>query len=650
MKNKLILLLVLVLQTFILFGQRCAPKYIPNNKNAKKATPVYGTPHNRPIKADTVKDLRFKIHNKQEFNKGGDPALREFKKSKRKFRKDGGDSTLQIKKESPSGLILDENNNGHKTTAAPPIYLNHHFNSSDDATTYPNDNSIAISNSGIIISTTNSNITIKDTLGTPLASHSINAFLGGGGSFSGVLYDAKVIYDDILDRFFLVVLDGSTPSTSKLIIAYPLTSNPLGAWSYWTYPPPAAGIWMDYPSIGINASSLYVSINAYNSSNFFQYPIIFRFSKAGILSGSTTGWTALQRSNPLDDLGNQGFTIYPLSYGQAGSYSTTMAFVSTKSQMGNSVQFWTWHEPTNAFDGQDVASPHYEIGGDAFQLGSTNQLDVGDCRVTGGFVINNPTTSIWSVYFTFTSISSASASANYAMKAKLIWNSSGASVPPSSWSLFGTTSGDFCHSNIASYGLNGTDENVIMCSNVSLSTTYPYYVAYSSDASNNYSPSLLIKSGSSFVWDYQAIPYNMGRWGDYTGLCRKQNSLTPIVWASGCYGKADNTGGTWIGEIAKGNFFALNTINVNEAVNTKLYPNPASNNFTLEFNTDHEGICTIEIGSVDGKYSERLHNDNIPEGEHRISLSTRDLPSGHYIVSIILAGSLIKSERLAVVK
>jgi len=641
--------LVLVLQTFILFGQQNPPnKYktpnsIPPGKNTRKAVTMPAPAKGKTIRADTIKDLRFKIKHKNRFNKHEDPEVEKIKAIKNRMRLEGKDSASNLENPIPPASD-NRSNTGKKTTAAPPLFLNHNFASTDDASWVPNDNSVAVSNSGIIVSTTNSNITIQNAHGFPHVSNSLNAFLGY--TTGGVLYDAKVIYDDVLDRFFIVVLQGNTPSTSKLIVAFPTTTNPLGSWSSWYFNASSilSGVWLDYPSIGINDSSLYVSLNAYNSSDAFQYPVIYRLPKAGMLSG-TTSWSWQYYTDPVDDFGNKGFTIAPLSYGQDGLYGHTMGFVSTVSGGANYVQFWTWNIATQTVSGLRLASSSYQIGSDALQLGSSNLLNVGDCRVKDAFVIYNPSTTNWNVYFTFTSTSSASMFANYAIKAKIIWNTS-ISIPAGSWSAYGSVSGDYCYPSIASYGIGGTDENVVMSANVSLSTTYPYFVAFSSDVSNNASPFLTIKSGGGFLNDYDGAKY---RWGDYTHLARKFNSTPPIVWASGCYGRSDNKGGTWIGELSTANM-TLNTNPATYASGLKLYPNPALSNFNLEFTTEKIGLCVVRIASIDGKYSEQLYSENISHGEHRISLSTQDLSSGNYIVSILLDNELIKSEQLAVAK
>jgi len=652
MKNKkLVLMAVWLLQSLISSGQQNTLNSFqtPSSQNSNNGTKAHGMPaptKGKEVRSDTVKDLRFKIQHKNELNEVSDPKVEEIKKWKNKLRIEGRDSVLNLDNPIPIHPQIQDKNVKEKTTAAPAIYLNHNFSTTDDPGWVPNDNSVAISNSGIIVSTTNSNITIQDTAGTILVSNSLNAFFGY--PTTDILYDAKVIYDDVLDRFFVVVLSGTTPSTSKLIVGYPTTTNPLGSWSSWYFVVPTlcAGNWMDYPSIGINDSSLYATVNAYNSSNSFQYPIIFRLPKTGMLSG-VSGWTWQYYYNPLDDYGNGGFTICPLSYGQAGLYGHTMGFVSTVGGGANYVQFWTWNIPAGTVAGTKINSFTYQIGSDALQSGSSNLLDVGNCRVKDGFLLYNPSTTNWNIYFTFTSISSLSAIANYAVKAKLVWNNTGVTIPPSSWTLYGNTAGDFCYPSIASYGTTASDENVLMSSNVSFSTTNPYYVVYSSDVSNNFSGALTIKAGDSYLNEYSGTKH---RWGDYTHLSRKQNEPSPIVWSSGCYGKSDNTGGTWIGEIAQGNLFSLNTASIGLQSGMKLYPNPTSSNFSLEFKTEKEGFCSIQLIGADGKYSHQLYNDKIPDGEHKISLSTHDLSSGNYIIEILSDGELIKREKLSVIR
>ena len=627
---------------------------ISPNKNSTKVKIAYchKAREINPITAENVKDLHFRLKNKKGFNEVEDDLeTKAIKEWKNKLRKEGRDSVLNLKNPIPVGGIINPN---VRTTAAPSIFLNHNFSSANDAAYIPNDNSVAVSNSGIVISTTNSTINMQDSLGNFLiTSLSLNSFLGIPTASGDYAYDAKMIYDDVLDRFFLVVLQGSTPSTSELIVATPETSNPLGSWWVNTFPASdvSSGVWMDYPSIGINDSSLYVTINAFNSSNSYQYPIIFRIPKAGLGSGSTFSYQ--YDSNPLDNASNKGFTICPLSYGQFGLYGHTMGFVSTVLGGGDYVQFWTWDIATGLLTGQEISSSSYQIGSDAAQLGTTDLLDVGNCRVKDGFLIYNTGTTDWNIYFAFTSISSASATHNYIIKAKIVWNSSGVSIPSGSWTAYGNTAGDLCYPSIASLGVNSNDDNVLMSYDATFSTNYPYYEVVASDVSNNFSSNLLIYGGDGYINDYDS-DNGKYRWGDYTHLARKLNTGTrPIVWSTGCYGLSDNNAGTWIGEISTSHF-PITSSTVSNAIKqnplNRIYPNPAKIDFTVEFNTDKEGLCTIQLNSIDGRVQMQLLNGNIPDGGHQIQLSTKDLESGNYIVSISLDGQLLKSEKLVVLK
>jgi len=589
------------------------------------------------VNSDTVTDLHF-ILMSENFNEG-DTTLQKIKESRNKLRREHRDSIIPIPNPMP---VIDATRKNAKTTGGPSLFINRNFKGTDDPNWCPNDNSIAISNSGYVISATNSNMTIKDENGKVLKNISLNALLGNSPSFSSALYDPKIIYDNTLDRFFLVCLDGMNPTTSKLIVAFTTASNPLNNWYYYTFNASdvLSSLWIDYPSIGLNSNSLCISGNTFDAGNNPVGNILFKFNKSDLLKKPATAtyqyWTNLQ-----DDQGNVAFTLFPVSYGQAGSYGPNMLFVSTQVYGGDQLQFWILNDTTNTIYGKAYATNGYAISADANEPGTTNQLDVGDCRTKGAFYIYNPLTQTGVIYFVFTSITSVS-SFNGVVKAKFIIKSSGVTDDAIA---FASYTDDYAHPNIASYGGNGGDETVVVSFEACASTTYPYFGVIALDSANA-NISLLVRSGTNFIYDYDPTKL-LCRWGDYSGICRKYNALgAPIIWTAGCYGLADNTGGTWIAELSPSKLAV--PAEIAAPVTSKLYPNPSSGFTNLEFKTDADGYCSIDIMSIDGRYNQHLFNNVLPDGAHKISLTTRNLANGNYIIRIVAGGKTIATEKLVV--
>ena len=90
----------------------------------------------------------------------------------------------------------------------------------------PPDNSMAISNGGIIVSVVNSTVEYYTTTGTELFSSSF-ANLFNDATLTGTIYDPVVLYDSGSDRFFMVVLHGSNSTNGLWLRARTSTARAL---------------------------------------------------------------------------------------------------------------------------------------------------------------------------------------------------------------------------------------------------------------------------------------------------------------------------------------------------------------------------------------------------------------------------------------
>jgi hypothetical protein len=145
------------------------------------------------------------------------------------------------------------------------------------------------------------------------------------------------------------------------------------------------------------------------------------------------------------------------------------------------------------------------------------------------------------------------------------------------------------------------------------------------------------------------------RWGDYTGINRKYNSTIPQVWMAGAYGA--NTlprrasYGTWIAQI-KTNDAPYTPVTIepiatkNETVN--LFPNPAKDIFSVEFDNQKAGKVRIELFSMNGQLIKVLFHDYLNPSLCRISFNKFMLTSGNYVVSITRNNQLLSTHKLAI--
>lgn len=70
-----------------------------------------------------------------------------------------------------------------------------------------------------------------------------------------------------------------------------------------------------------------------------------------------------------------------------------------------------------------------------------------------------------------------------------------------------------------------------------------------------------------------------------------------------------------------------------EFFSSKLYPNPANNNSSLEFSTPHPTHANIDLLDASGRLIKQLYNGQV-NGTQTISITKDDLPSGTYLIRI----------------
>ncbi|MCZ2130366.1 MAG: hypothetical protein LC109_08870, partial [Bacteroidia bacterium] len=135
----------------------------------------------------------------------------------------------------------------------------------------PNDNNVAVSRSGWVVSVLNTNIRVYNDTGKWLKNWSLEAFprsVGNDrpGSGVGILdrsYDPKIVYDDVANKFIIVYLEGSESSDTRIIVAFSKTDNPLEGWNVYELNgnPFGGKTWSDFPVISLSEQDLYITVN-----------------------------------------------------------------------------------------------------------------------------------------------------------------------------------------------------------------------------------------------------------------------------------------------------------------------------------------------------------------------------------------------------
>ncbi|MEC8739310.1 MAG: hypothetical protein VXX63_05485 [Bacteroidota bacterium] len=127
----------------------------------------------------------------------------------------------------------------------------------------PNDNNMAISNDGWIVSVQNSIVRVFNPNGEPQMIRTLEFMPSGQVGRLERSFDPKVVYDPISDRFILVFLEGNTSKSSKIVVGFSQSNLPLEKWNFYALDgsPFEDKRWSDYPIIAFNESDLFVTVN-----------------------------------------------------------------------------------------------------------------------------------------------------------------------------------------------------------------------------------------------------------------------------------------------------------------------------------------------------------------------------------------------------
>jgi hypothetical protein len=104
----------------------------------------------------------------------------------------------------------------------------------------------------------------------------------------------------------------------------------------------------------------------------------------------------------------------------------------------------------------------------------------------------------------------------------------------------------------------------------------------------------------------------------------------------------------WKGDYIMGvgdvNTIGLAAVNQNSP-QMKVYPNPAKEDFTIEFDSEKEDKVSIRIFSLNGNEEKNIEVKS-EKGANRIRTTTNGLVPGHYIVKVIRSGEVLTSKMI----
>jgi hypothetical protein len=138
------------------------------------------------------------------------------------------------------------------------------------------------------------------------------------------------------------------------------------------------------------------------------------------------------------------------------------------------------------------------------------------------------------------------------------------------------------------------------------------------------------------------------RWGDYSGIQRRYNEPCRI-WCAGTFAKTTSSNGTWIAEIGADSLCATNPFTAIDEIQdspSRVFPNPAIDLTTIEFNIHQSAMTSIRLYDQQGKLIALLFEDKVKSGLNRIQFNMSTLPSGIYYLDIRTSAGEHYSEKI----
>ncbi len=492
----------------------------------------------------------------------------------------------------------------------------------------PPDNTIAISNDGKIIASINVKIGFYDSTATRLIPNDRNiaAFINDSTLNQAYIYDPRVIYDQKADRFIYVVLSIDPANTSKVIIGFSQTNDPLGSWKFYTLAGNIDGSksWFDYPNIALTDNELILTGNLYYSqNNDFNQAVIIQMNKINGYSGASSlkykFW-----NNIYDAIGDKAFSIVPADNGIKQSYGPNFYLVSLSLPSSNVVSVYEisnlWNISSSQLKVKSINVDMYSVpNNDASQKGTTKLLDIKRNRIRSAYYANG--------FLHYTYITPTNTIGEETVIAYGRYDIATSSVKQL---YIGETGINFAFPAIMHFSNLDSKNTTLLTYLASGRTIYPEIRCLSINENMQTSSSIQIKGGENYV-NYNFGGSNNERWGDYTGITRKYNSNFPEIWVFGCYGETNNKWGNYLAQI-----LAIKDSLPQPQDEDRFYfsPNPTMRYLDFNVYTSDTSIFEIKIYNSKGQlvFKEKTL---IPAGNHFKTYDLIGLSPGEYIIKAI---------------
>ena len=523
-----------------------------------------------------------------------------------------------------------------KSTAnAQPPYMAIGF-VADSFSGIPPDNYSAVSKSNTAVSVMNSNIAVHDALtGAYLVRKDLMEFSASVGLNNppgqniNFRYDPKVVYDPEADRFICLMLN-STLQYNFIVVGFSKTSDPTGIWNFYKFYGDYAAdtTWFDYPQISITKHEFFLTGNKimYDSTwqAGFRKTLIYQMRKQDGYNGDSTLTYQIWDNTSYQNRYMR--CLYPVNPGVSVSGPEQYFLSNRNFDLTNDTIFLV-KVPDTIGSGNThlsvtpvVAPLSYGVPPNGRQPDPNSTLATNDGRILGGYMKDDE-------------IQFVSTSRNPVNGASGIYHgiiSNVSTAPSMTANIYGYDTLDFGYPNISYTGNSGSGNQSIITFEYCGPRTYPGFGATYFDGAA-YSNMLKIKTGDNSI---RAISGIEQRWGDYSGSQPDWNE-TGVVWAEGIFGRKDHNYGNYMAKLVSPAHVGVPVVVTPKATAGLVYPNPAWDFVSYDFNVSAEQGFSFIVYDIQGKVVDKILEQYCHEGKNTIHFNVSPLPVGTFILKAI---------------
>jgi len=246
-----------------------------------------------------------------------------------------------------------------------------------------------------VLEASNVALRLSQRNGAEVSRRSLNNFFGI--KYPPILFDPKVYYDRLSNRFFVLAIsvdDGAQRAFIHFSVsrsANPSGLNAPGDFCNYRIPAKVGPSWADFPGLGMNEKWIGIGVNNFNFSGSFRAVFLYGIDKTRLVKNATScpSIDFYVFKGGQDGHGQPAFTVQPAQHYSANNLDgSPLFFVSSEVTSGSSTRYTLWRMIDDPAGGAKPRVVRYGLTGemaysippDAPQKGGSD-LDTGEQSV-----------------------------------------------------------------------------------------------------------------------------------------------------------------------------------------------------------------------------------------------------------------------------